>query len=236
MDDVEDHHTPDFAVQQRREMTMFFPPPYDPADQVAELRLAAMPTAVPWARRHTRQQLRKWHLEEFADDLLLAVSEIVTNSVKATGTLEAPTSYTELYDQHLATVLLRLRLTASGLYAEVWDRADESPMPQQASVLDEGGRGLALVAALCDDWGFYSSRHGGKVTWCAIKVPSPPPDVVAPLGHEPDPFPSDHRPPTDAETVRRVLDGLSEIRNVLYQTGTPDPYEPSDQLLETAMR
>lgn len=214
---------------------MSFPPPYDPTDQVAEFHLAALPASVPWARRHARQQLREWRLEDFTDDLLLAVSEIVTNSVKETGAQEVLPSDGELHDENLAAVRLRLRLTTSGLYAEVWDSADKSPVPRQASIFDEGGRGLALVAALCDDWGFYSSRIGGKVTWCVIKAPPSPPNLVTSPGDKPDPTTPFDWPVADAETRHQVIEGQSEVRNARREPGALAPFEPEDDLLGTVM-
>ncbi len=202
-------------------MTVSFPPPRDPADQASTLRLAALPNAVSTARRHTKRQLEDWGLTEFTDDLLLAVSELVTNSIQAAGHVEAPSSYVELYDQHVGTVLLRLRLTAAGLYAEVWDSEPTLPVATQAAMFDEGGRGLALVAAYCDDWGFYPARTGGKVTWCGIKIPAPPSGQGTSTGEGPPAF----WPEPDTGMIRRMLDGLSEIREVLR----PDRTDPHGQ-------
>lgn len=192
---------------------MAFPPQYGPADRVSGLRLAALPNAVSCARRHTRHQLREWHLAEFADDFELAVSEIITNSVKAVGTLTVPASYTAMYDQPPATVLLRLRLTDSCVYAEVWDSSEGLPAIAEAAALDEGGRGLGLVAAVTDDWGFYPSQAGGKVTWCGAKVQSQLSTLRPTSEHDRDP------------TAR--INWPMQIDDVPGQAGTPDPYTPS---------
>lgn len=153
---------------------MSYPPPFSPGDQAVELPLAALSMSVPLARQHTRLQLRQWHLDEHIDVLQLAVSEIVTNSLKATGALIGSETSVESAKGHPAPVRLRLRLTTCAVYAEVWDKAEDLPAPAAPEDLDEGGRGLGLVAAFCDDWGYYPAKAGGKVTWCGIKVPPPP--------------------------------------------------------------
>jgi anti-sigma regulatory factor (Ser/Thr protein kinase) len=207
-------------------MTMAYPPPYCPADRVSGLRLAALPNAVSCARRHTRHLLREWQLAGFADDVELAVSEIITNSIKAVGGLTVPASYTAMYDHPPATVLLRLRLTTSGLYAEVWDPSEALPALSEAAAFDEGGRGLGLVAAVSDDWGFYPSQIGGKVTWCGVKVQAQTPAERATPGHDPDPPARTQWPMPDAARVRQVLDEPTQIDGLPGRVSTPDPYQP----------
>jgi hypothetical protein len=50
----------------------------------AYLEFAAVPAALPYVRRHTRQTLATWQLGHLADDVELVVSELVTNAVRAT--------------------------------------------------------------------------------------------------------------------------------------------------------
>jgi anti-sigma regulatory factor (Ser/Thr protein kinase) len=156
---------------------MSCPPPPSAADPIAELRLAALPSAVSNARRFARHQLRVWGLDELVPDVAILVSELVTNSTEATGTTTSPTSYTQLYDQRLATVLLRLRITNGDLYIEVWDTSTAPPVRGAADALDEHGRGLQLVAALSEEWNWYPSRIGGKITWCRVRATAPPVDT-----------------------------------------------------------
>jgi anti-sigma regulatory factor (Ser/Thr protein kinase) len=131
---------------------MSCPPPPSATDPIAELRLAALPSAVSNSRRFARHQLRLWGLEELVHDVEILVSELVTNSTEATGVTTTPTSYAQLYDQRLATVLLRLRITNDDLYIEVWDASSVPPVRGAADALDEHGRGLQLVEALSEQW------------------------------------------------------------------------------------
>jgi anti-sigma regulatory factor (Ser/Thr protein kinase) len=107
---------------------MSCPPPPSAVDPIAELRLAALPSAVSNSRRFARHQLRLWGLDELVHDVEILVSELVTNSTEATGVTTTPTSYAQLYDQRLATVLLRLRITKDDLYIEVWDASGLPPV------------------------------------------------------------------------------------------------------------
>jgi hypothetical protein len=43
-------------------------------------------------------------------------------------------------------------------------------MPSRASWTDEGGRGLLLIAALCDRWGTRNATTG-KVIWTEQSLP-----------------------------------------------------------------
>jgi hypothetical protein len=44
------------------------------------------------------------------------------------------------------------------------------PVPKAADIAANHGRGLVLVDALADAWG-YRAAHGGKVVWCELATP-----------------------------------------------------------------
>ncbi|MFI6453147.1 ATP-binding protein [Streptosporangium amethystogenes] len=69
-------------------------------------------------------------------------------------------------------ILLRLRLTTAGLFAEVWDSNDGTPRGTAAGQDDESGRGLLLVGLCADEWGHYRSQTGGKVVFGRWILPS----------------------------------------------------------------
>ena len=127
------------------------------------VRLAALPSAVPWARRIVRHMLREWQLETLSDPVLLLVSELVTNAVKATGGQIAD-------NQSLPMIGLTIRLTDASVLTEVWDASQALPVLQEADLTGERGRGLVLVDFLADSWGHFGA-DGGKVVWCAVAIP-----------------------------------------------------------------
>ncbi|MCH0572043.1 SpoIIE family protein phosphatase [Streptomyces sp. MUM 136J] len=116
-------------------------------DHVATLDLPSDPAAVAGARVYTSETLAAWELEELTFGTELIISELVTNAIR----------YGE------GPIHLRLILQST-LTCEVFDAAGTAPHLRRARSLDEGGRGLMLVARLSDRWGTRYSREG-KVIW-----------------------------------------------------------------------
>jgi anti-sigma regulatory factor (Ser/Thr protein kinase) len=132
------------------------------------VRLAALPSAVPWARRILRHTLRERRLDELLEPALLLVSELVTNAVQASAGL-APRD-----PGWLQTIALSLHITDTSLVMEVSDACPAEPALLQGDLLGNGGRGLILVDCLADAWG-HRLADGGKVVWCKLTVPHGPP-------------------------------------------------------------
>lgn len=109
------------------------------------------------AREFVEDRCRQWAIQDVVDDVLLVVSELVTNAIThARSACE-----------------LRLVLTTSALRVEVGDGGDGSPDPLLAHDDDEHGRGLYLVAALSQAWGVDSDASGGKVVWAEVPITAP---------------------------------------------------------------
>ncbi|MFK8848616.1 ATP-binding protein [Streptomyces sp. Ac-502] len=62
-------------------------------------------------------------------------------------------------------VRVRCLLHSGRLRVEVSDAGFAMPEPRVAGCYDEDGRGLALVAALADEWGCTRARMGSG-RWC----------------------------------------------------------------------
>ncbi|MFD7054996.1 SpoIIE family protein phosphatase [Streptomyces sp. RLB3-17] len=105
------------------------------------------PSAVADVRAAAARLLDDWDMKEEAFTLELILSELVTNAIRhATGPI--------------GVRLIRDR----SLICEVSDGSSVSPHLRRATTMDEGGRGLFLVAQFADRWGTrYTS--GGKVIW-----------------------------------------------------------------------
>lgn len=119
--------------------------------------------SVPAAREFTRAALADWGIGGGqADDIALCVTELVTNALLH-GV--PPGRGFQLY----------LRYDAEGegvLRVEVHDSGGGVPeveCPEGVGPGDESGRGLLIVAALCDVWG-VGERDPGKVVWCQWTV------------------------------------------------------------------
>ncbi|MCX4699316.1 ATP-binding protein [Streptomyces sp. NBC_01352] len=116
------------------------------------------PRAVTVCRRTLRLILTLHGLIRLADTAELLATELVANAV--------------LHTKGPAT--LRVRWSAGVLRIGAWD-ADPEPPPPPHDLTDltdaENGRGLALVRACSDLWGWQPlARNGsrGKYVWCEL--------------------------------------------------------------------
>jgi anti-sigma regulatory factor (Ser/Thr protein kinase) len=134
----------------------------------AHLPLGALPTAVPCARAYIRVILDEWGLPALADPAELIVSELVTNSVRASADENGRPRYNE---DGLPVVHLRLACGQACVLVEVWDSVPSPPAARRAGPDEENGRGLALIQALSDRWGWTKvPGWPGKVVWAELRA------------------------------------------------------------------
>jgi anti-sigma regulatory factor (Ser/Thr protein kinase) len=95
--------------------------------------------------------LSEWNLGPLGERAELVVSELVTNSIRASRAAGGHRP-------------VRLWLAADGARAAigVWDRSPDPPVPGQPRDTDESGRGLLLVEAVSTAWDWYP-EDGGKI-------------------------------------------------------------------------
>ncbi|MEJ8671507.1 SpoIIE family protein phosphatase [Streptomyces sp. MS1.AVA.1] len=120
------------------------------ADRVATWDLEADPAVVAKARSDVSRQLAAWGLENLEFTAELVVSELVTNAIRYG---RSPISLRLIHDRTLL--------------CEVSDASSTTPHLRRARVLDEGGRGLLLVAQLAGQWGTRHARRG-KTVWAEL--------------------------------------------------------------------
>ena len=111
---------------------------------------------VAFARRVARSASRHWPDGRVRDAVLLIVSELLGNAVKAAV---------------WPTVSLRLSWTARRVRIEVGDDDARLPVVRQPALADEGGRGLLLVSQLATRWGSYRVGRG-KCVWAEVALPA----------------------------------------------------------------
>ncbi|MFG3499497.1 ATP-binding protein [Streptomyces sp. NPDC047928] len=121
---------------------------------------------VPLARDFTRQALYDWgwlpaataDRRAAAEDVLLVVSELVTNACLHADGPER----------------LRVSLTAKVLRLEVEDRGPGQPSPRTPHRVGRpGGHGMFIVQRLCVDWGVLRSvGRPGKTVWAELAAPA----------------------------------------------------------------
>jgi anti-sigma regulatory factor (Ser/Thr protein kinase) len=131
------------------------------------LDIAALPTATPCARLHSRDLTHEWGLLDLVDPIELVVSELITNAVRASTDHDGRPRCSA--DSSLACVRLRLSTDGIAVLVEVWDENFGLPIPTRADLDDESGRGLLLVEALAARWGWDLHPSGrGKVVWALV--------------------------------------------------------------------
>lgn len=125
----------------------------------AALDLGALLTAPGCGRAWSAALLREWQLAHLTDTAQVVVSELLTNAVRASARgLDQP------------TVQLSLASDGSRLLILVRDFNPGAPVPRHTSNDDETGRGLMLVEAISDRFGWYRPEDGapGKVVWAVV--------------------------------------------------------------------
>ena len=125
------------------------------------LELGALVSAVPCARLHARHVLRDWGLARLGDSTELLVAELVTNAVQASRAAGQASS-----------VRLWLLSGSAKVLILVWDANPDPPVRVTASDEAENGRGLMLVEAISEQWG-WSPREDGKVVWAVAGLSAP---------------------------------------------------------------
>ncbi|MFF1510149.1 ATP-binding protein [Streptomyces sp. NPDC058326] len=139
-------------------------------EQVRRLRLYGTRGVVARCRDFTAQALTDWgwippkteEAEQRLEDVLLLVSEVVTNACLHAGGPEE----------------LVLRHGGGSLRVEVADASPEHPRAHGSrSPALPGGHGLMVLDRLAGDWGSEDKGSGaaGKVVWLEVSSPSRPP-------------------------------------------------------------
>ncbi|MFE5587122.1 SpoIIE family protein phosphatase [Kitasatospora sp. NPDC056531] len=124
-------------------------------DQVATWDVPDDLAAVSRIRNACTDQLTAWGLEELSFTTELILSELITNALR------------------YGAEPIRVRmLRDTSLVCEVSDSSSTAPHLRYAATMDEGGRGLFLVAQLAERWGTrYTAR--GKVIWSEQPLTAP---------------------------------------------------------------
>ncbi|MFG3203881.1 SpoIIE family protein phosphatase [Streptomyces sp. NPDC048192] len=138
-----------------------------PADQVLTVPLPEDFAAVAEARAAARRQLGTWGIDpDHAFTTELVLSELVTNALRH----GAP--------PYRLRLILDERLTC-----EVRDAGDSAPHLKHARTVDEGGRGLFIVASVADGWGIRYHAQG-KTVWAQQRTAPPrQPQTPFAVGH-----------------------------------------------------
>ena len=118
------------------------------------------------ARRLTRSTLRDWGLAFLSEDAETIVGEFVANAVThaATAPGVVPSPRKQLADG----LGLRLLRRNGEVICAVLDPSDKAPVLKAPTLGEEAGRGLQMVDALSDVWGWSPVAGRGKAVWAVL--------------------------------------------------------------------
>ncbi|MFJ8944634.1 ATP-binding protein [Streptomyces sp. NPDC102395] len=141
--------------------------------RTAVLHLTGSRRGFAEARDFTHRTLDAWSLKHRADDALTVVTELAANAVlHALADLPEPAGQRQ---GAAAGARLRLSLRPHHLVCAVTDPSDVPPVyAHTADPLLEHGRGLHIVEALSEHWGWTRRCPVGKTVWAMLPTrPSP---------------------------------------------------------------
>jgi hypothetical protein len=113
--------------------------------------------AVEQARSFATRTMREWTLTGFEEPVSAIIAELVANAVLHAGT----------------DLTLRLSCSNSRIRIEVDDLDPGEPVLNEPSGLQEGGRGMIIIALYSTAWGTVP-RRAGKTVWAEIDLASTP--------------------------------------------------------------
>ena len=127
--------------------------------RIATRTLGTGPRSVRLAREFALATLQRWGVAERSEDIAIVVSELLTNALRhalpETG--------------HTPPIRLGLLQPGPCLLCAVTDPSMAAPIPHAPpEFLSETGRGLRIICALSDRWGYTTLSDTGKVVWAAF--------------------------------------------------------------------
>ncbi|MFE1962972.1 ATP-binding protein [Streptomyces sp. NPDC059479] len=132
-------------------------PSQDQGGGTVEMRWSGHPRCVGMAREELRKTLAGWGLSELEEYAVLVLSELLTNAVEH-GCGEG------------AGVETRYVSRPCGLRVEVRDASPKWPDQRELEPGEVNGRGLGIVEALSDQWGWWYRRGYGKTVWAELSL------------------------------------------------------------------
>jgi anti-sigma regulatory factor (Ser/Thr protein kinase) len=147
------------------------------ATRRSSLELDLAPTSVRRARHWAADlmaQARPPHHSDLTEAVVLLVSELVTNAIRAVSRLSGLANTAVAGSRPAAGVKHRVWLAISSspdlIRIEVHDTSC-APVPpsHHADDFEESGRGLEVISVLATDWGWNPDAMG-KVVWCELSV------------------------------------------------------------------
>ena len=135
----------------------------------AALSFDASPDTPARTRRFLSSTLTGWRLHPVADEVNAVAAELVANAIRHSL---APRAHRD--PGHRPTARIALIHRQDAVICAVADPSPAPPIPREPDMLAESGRGLCIVAALSETWGYSPPDPSGKTVWARIStLPAP---------------------------------------------------------------
>jgi Histidine kinase-like ATPase domain len=151
------------AAAPRRPRMMRMPADWWDSPAAVGCPLSRGPQSARMARRLTRNTLREWGLVSLVEDAEIIVGEFVANAV--THGAASAAGYRKSGVENLGLRLLR---RTGEVMCAVLDPSEVAPVLRATSAGEEAGRGLQMVDALSDVWGWSPVAGRGKAVWAIL--------------------------------------------------------------------
>jgi hypothetical protein len=132
--------------------------------RISTRTLCADARSVRAARDFTGATLQRWGVAERSDDIAVVASELLTNALRH-ALPPAPGPAVSRWP-------IRFGLLQPGpcVLCVVADPSLRAPVRKEPSLLTETGRGLHVIEALADMWGYTTLGDTGKVVWALFSA------------------------------------------------------------------
>jgi Histidine kinase-like ATPase domain len=154
------------------------------SSRIARRTPAADTSSVYAARGFTVATLRRWGAVDRCEDVAVVVSELLTNALRHAVPLAERTQPCADGTQPCADgtqprsaatrrpwpVRLGLLQCGPGVLCAVTDPSESVPVQAKPGELAETGRGLEVIGALSDSWGYITASDMGKIVWATFST------------------------------------------------------------------
>jgi len=135
--------------------------------RMAVRALGADAGSVRAARNFTMATLCRWDTAQRSQDVVIVVSELLTNALR--HALPGVGGLGGVGQVRLRRpVQLGLLQLGHCVLCAVADPGQAAPAPRTPGSLDQTGRGLGIICALSDQWGYTAPSEAGKVVWATF--------------------------------------------------------------------
>ena len=154
------------------------------SSRIARRTPAADASSVSAARGFTVATLRHWGAADRCEDVAVVVSELLTNALRhavpradetrprADGTRPRSMGTGPRSADTRRRWPIRLGLLQCGpcVLCAVADPSESAPAQARPGELAETGRGLEVIGALSDSWGYITASDMGKIVWATFST------------------------------------------------------------------